>query len=258
MDDGLRSPGPPPLPVPLTRFFGRRSETAEVRDLLQQSRLVTLVGAPGCGKTRLGVELCAELSPGPRDGIWFVELAPVSGAAQVADAVRVSAGIPEVPGRPADETVLEALTGAEILLVLDNCEHVVEGAAELAHRLVASCRGVQILATSRAPLGLAGEQVWLVPPLAIGSSVELFADRAGLVSRGAGVEGDQGEALVGEICRRLDGLPLAIELIAGWTRVLSLREIVERLDRAQALLTTSARDIVDRQATMEAAVDWSY
>src|SRR5919108_6014261 len=143
MDDGLRSPGPPPLPVPLTRFFGRRSETAEVRDLLQQSRLVTLVGAPGCGKTRLSVELCTELSPGPRDEIRFVELAPVSEPAQVADAVRVAAGIPEAPGRPVDDTVTEALSDADILLVLDNCEHVVEAVAALARRLVQTCRAVK-------------------------------------------------------------------------------------------------------------------
>jgi predicted ATPase/DNA-binding CsgD family transcriptional regulator len=217
---------------------------------------VTLTGAPGCGKTRLALELGDRLGERFRDGVAFAELAPISDPAQVASAVGVALRIDEEPGRPMAATLVDALADAEPLLVLDNCEHVDAAAADLAGRLVAACPAVRILATSRVPLGLPGEQVWSVPPLEGEPAVELFLDRAGLAAGGFAVDAD-GRALVERICVRLDGLPLAIELAAAWARVLSPREILDRLDAALPLLTT-ARDAGARQQTMEAAVDWSY
>jgi predicted ATPase/DNA-binding CsgD family transcriptional regulator len=244
------------LPVRLTRFFGRDAEREALADAVARERLVTLTGAPGCGKTRLGIELGAGLAERFRDGVALAELAPISDSAQVASVVGLALGIDEEAGRPMAATLVGALADAELLLVLDNCEHVDAAVAELAGRLVASCPAVQILATSRVPLGLPGEQVWSLPPLEREPAVELFIDRAGLASGGFAVDAD-GRALVERICRRLDGLPLAIELAAAWTRVLSPGEILDRLDAALPLPASGARATTARQRTMEAAVDWS-
>jgi predicted ATPase/DNA-binding CsgD family transcriptional regulator len=244
------------LPARLTRFFGRDAESTALEEAITGARLVTLTGAPGCGKTRLGLELGDRLSERFRDGVAFTELAPISDPAQVASAVGVALRIDEEAGRPMAATLVDALGGAELLLVLDNCEHVDAAAADLAGRLVAACPAVRILATSRVPLGLPGEQVWSVPPLEGEPAVELFVDRAGLAAGGFAVDAD-GRALVERICDRLDGLPLAIELAAAWARVLSPGEILDRLDAALPLLTT-AREAGARQQTMEAAVEWSY
>jgi predicted ATPase/DNA-binding CsgD family transcriptional regulator len=249
--------GSPHLPPRLTRFFGRQSESVELEELVPQTSLVTLTGAPGCGKTRLGIELGARLAHQFPDGVWLVELAPITDPDSVAHTVGAVLGVAEKAGRPTAETLTEALAGADLLLVLDNCEHVIDAAALLARRLVADCPGVHVLATSRVALGVPGEQVWRVPPLAAEFAVELFTDRAGLVAGGQ-PSGDADGALVAQICDRLDGLPLAIELAAAWTRVLSLPQILDRVDTSIPTLRTGMRDVAPRQETVEATVDWSY
>ena len=241
------------LPVRLTRFFGRDAESAAVASAVEQARLVTLTGAPGCGKTRLAIELAARLAERFRDGVAFTELAPISDPGRVASAVGLALRIDEEFGRPMTDTLADALAGGELLLVLDNCEHLDAAAAELAGRLVAACPGVRVLATSRVPLGVPGEQVWSVPPLEREPAVELFSDRAALAG---GVAADA--AVVELICARLDDLPLAIELAAAWTRVLSPREVLDRLDAALPLPATGAGSASARQQTIEAAVEWSY
>jgi predicted ATPase/DNA-binding CsgD family transcriptional regulator len=245
------------LPVRLTRFFGRDAEGAAVENAVARARLVTLTGAPGCGKTRLGIELGARLAERFRDGVALVELAPIPDPGRVTSAVGLALGIDEEAGRPMADTLADALAGAELLLMLDNCEHVDAAAAELAGRVVAACPGVRILATSRIPLGLPGEQVWSVPPLERAPAVELFIDRARLAAGGIATDASA-RALVERICDRLDDLPLAIELAAAWTRVLTPGEILVRLDAALPLLATGARGASARQQTMEAAVEWSY
>ncbi|MPZ96586.1 MAG: AfsR/SARP family transcriptional regulator, partial [Propionibacteriales bacterium] len=180
---------PADLPVRLTRFFGRRTETTELAWMVDRVTLLTLVGAPGCGKTRLGVELGALVEPRFRDSVRFVALGSLADPALVASAVAVACGVQERPGERIEDTLVEALTGAELLLVLDNCEHVVDAAADLARRLVVTCPRAHVLATSRVALGLPGEQVCQVPPLEIASAIELFTDRASLASHDFPVDG---------------------------------------------------------------------
>jgi predicted ATPase len=245
------------LPVHLTRFFGRESETAELEESLAHVRLVTLTGAPGSGKSRLGIEAGRRLSRRFRDGVWLVELASVSDPENVAGAVSVVMDLGTRPAATTADALVDELGDRELLLILDNCEHVVAAAATLAGRLVERCPAVRVLATSRLALGLSGEQVWSVAPLDVPAAVELFIDRAQLVSSDFHVDG-AGRKEIGRICERLDGLPLAIELAAAWTRVLSPGQVADRLDDALALLATSSRIVSPRQETMEATVDWSY
>jgi predicted ATPase len=195
-----------------------------------RTRLVTLTGAPGCGKSRLGLELGSRLTSRFRDGVWLTELAPLADPALTAGAVGMALGVGEQPGGPMAATLADALAGRELLLILDNCEQVVEAVAELAGHLIGRCPSVRILATTRVPLGLPGEQVWTLPPLTPEPAVELFIDRARLVSREFPVD-DAGRSAIEQICRRLDGLPLAIELAAASTRVLSAGQIADRLEQ---------------------------
>jgi predicted ATPase/DNA-binding CsgD family transcriptional regulator len=250
-------------PVRLTRFFGREAEVAELVAILEQARLVTLVGAPGCGKTRLAIELADRLSRSYSGGVWFVDLAPVADPEQVAEAVAVAGRLPERPDEIRDEALVEALRDAPpTLLLLDNCEHLVDAVAAVAERLLGSCPAVFVLATSRVPLSVHGEQVWRVRPLDAATATDLFLDRARLSARDLSRAGDLSATgsdvrTVEQICRRLDGLPLAIELTAPWTRVLSVAEIAERLEHAVPLLISAARDGDPRHRTMEATVAWS-
>jgi predicted ATPase/DNA-binding CsgD family transcriptional regulator len=241
----------------LTRLIGREPDAAELVQLVEDVRFVTLVGAPGCGKTRLALELACRLTDRYPAGVCVVELAPVGAGCLVASSVATALGIDDPPHRSVEDALVEELSPKEILLVLDNCEHLLDGIAPLVATLVARCPSLRVLATSRMALGLEGERVWRVPPLELGPAVELFGDRAGLSAGEADLEPST-TRVVDEICRRLDGLPLAIELAAAWCRVLTPAEILDRLEPALPLLRSHARDVSPRQRTMEATLDWSY
>ena len=241
----------------LTRLIGREGDARELVGMVDGVRLVTLVGAPGCGKTRLGLEVGHRLAERFPAGVGFVELAPVGDGCLVASAVAAGLGIDDRPGRSAEDALIEELSSTGLLVVLDNCEHVVGAVAALVARLLDGCPSLRVLATSRTALGLSGEQVWRVPPLGLAPAVELFRDRAGLSAHRVGPDPSSAR-VIEEICRRLDGLPLAIELAAAWSRVLTPTEILDRLEPALALLRSHVRDASPRQQTMEATLDWSY
>jgi predicted ATPase/DNA-binding CsgD family transcriptional regulator len=241
----------------LTRFLGREADARELIGILEAARLVTLVGAPGCGKTRLGLELADRLAERYPAGVCVVELAPVGDGCLVASAVAASLGIDDRSMMSAEDAIVEELSPKRLLLVLDNCEHIVVPVTELATRLLDGCPSLQVLTTSRAALGLNGERVWRVPPLDLEPAVELFIDRAGLSAQDAGLE-PADTPVIQEICRRLDGLPLAIQLTAAWSRLLTPTEILNRMEPALPLLRSTVRDASPRQRTMEAALDWSY
>jgi predicted ATPase/class 3 adenylate cyclase len=270
----LRSLGNPALqnnlPAQLSTFIGREREVSEVRALVESSRLVTLTGAGGAGKTRLGLQVAAELLDGSGDGVWLVELAAVTNEDAVAPAVSEALRLAAQPGRPVLETLLDALAPQDVLIVLDNCEHLIGACAKTAELILHHCPRVHLLATSREPLGIGGETIYRVPslslpgpddtgPAAAGSSdaVALFADRASAHGVGLPVD-EQAGSLVVSICRRLDGMPLAIELAAARLRSLSLTELHDRLDQRFRLLTGGSRTALERQQTLRAAVDWSY
>ncbi|MFD9083614.1 AfsR/SARP family transcriptional regulator [Streptomyces erythrochromogenes] len=258
----------------LTTFVGREDDIRVIGDDLARARLVTLLGPGGAGKTRLSQEAAEAHEPrgGWPDGVWLVELAPVDDPEDVAEATLAAVGARETKLRGAAAEELRALTDRNgdnpldrlaehcahrsLLLVLDNCEHVVEAAAELAERLLTHCPGVQILATSREPLGVPGESVRPVEPLPDPIALRLLGDR-GAAAR-AGFTVDEDPAAAAEICRRLDGLPLAIELAAARLRLLTPRQIADRLDDRFRLLTSGARTVLPRQQTLRAVVDWSW
>jgi predicted ATPase/class 3 adenylate cyclase len=270
----LRSLGNPALPnnlpAQLATFIGRARELAEVRALVKTSRLVTLTGPGGSGKTRLGLQLAAGLLDGSGDGVWLAELAVLTDEDAVAAVISQALGIAAQPGRPLLETLLDALALQEMLIVLDNCEHLIGGCAKTADAIVRRCPRVQLLATSREPLGIGGETIYRVPPMSLPSlgaydpatagscdAVALFADRAR--AQGAGLLVDERTApLVVSICARLDGMPLAIELAAARLRSLSLSDLHDRLDQRFRLLTGGSRTAPGRQQTLRATVEWSY
>jgi|HubBroStandDraft_1064217.scaffolds.fasta_scaffold21105_1 predicted ATPase/class 3 adenylate cyclase len=258
------------LPAQLSVFIGRDREVAEVRALVESSRLVTLTGAGGAGKTRLGLQVAAELLDGSGDGVWLVELAAVTDEDAVAPAVSEALRLAAQPGRPVLETLLDALAPQDVLIVLDNCEHLIGACAKTAELIVRRCPRVRLLATSREPLGVGGETIYRVPslslpgpddtgPAAAGSSdaVALFADR----TRASGVAlsvDEQTASVVVSVCRRLDGMPLAIELAAARLRSMSLGELHDRLDQRFRLLTGGSRTALKRQQTLRATIGWSY
>ncbi|HEV3293490.1 MAG TPA: hypothetical protein VG123_31310 [Streptosporangiaceae bacterium] len=243
---------------------------AEVRALVQSSRLVTLTGAGGCGKTRLGLQVAAELLDGSGDGVWLAELAAVTDQDAVPTAISQALRLTGQPGRPALDVLLDALALQDVLIVVDNCEHLIGGCAKTAEAIVRRCPRVHLLATSREPLGIGGETIYRVPslslpgpgqtsPLAPGSSdaVALFADRARASGVALAVD-EQAAPLVVSVCRRLDGMPLAIELAAARLRSMSLAELAGRLDQRFRLLTGGSRTALERQQTLRATVGWSY
>jgi predicted ATPase/DNA-binding CsgD family transcriptional regulator len=245
------------LPAQLTRFFGRVAAMGELVGLLDRERLVSLVGAPGCGKTRLVIETAARAESSFAGGVWFVELASISDPKALATTVASALGVREEPGRPVEDALGAALKAAPLsLLVLDNCEHLIAGVAALVRRLLADCPALRVLATSRVALGLPDEHVHQVGPLDPDAAAALFVDRASLAS---GAFSPEAEAeFVAPICAHLDHLPLAIELVAAWTRVLSSGQIAERLASALPWPAHGRRGRGSWHETMTATVDWSY
>ena len=246
------------LPATRDEFIGRAVELAAVMDGLVDHRLVTLTGAGGSGKSRLALEAAGRLLGSHRDGVWLIELAPLSDSSRVPVLVASVLGLDERSGQPVQETLTEWARGHDLLLILDNCEHLVEGVAELVDHLLGSCPDIRILATSRELLGVRGELALRVPSLALdGDAAELFVTRAKVAVPGFDPATADLE-LIGEVCRRLDGLPLAIELAAARLRTLSLAELAARLDDRFRLLTGGSRTDLSRQRTLEAVVAWSY
>jgi predicted ATPase/class 3 adenylate cyclase/DNA-binding CsgD family transcriptional regulator len=246
------------LPVQLTSFVGRDAEINEIRQLLADNRLVTLTGAGGAGKTRLAIQVAARLAGGFGDGVWYVDLAPITDPGVVPIAVARALGLPDQPGRSTMDSLLRFVRDRQMLVVLDNCEHLLDASAELVVGLLSGAAGLTLLATSREAIGVAGEVSWRVPSLSLdGEAIELFTDRARHARPGFAVS-DDNAATVGEICARLDGVPLAIELAAARVRALSLAEILDSLHDRFRLLTGGARTAVRRQQTLRASVDWSH
>jgi predicted ATPase/DNA-binding CsgD family transcriptional regulator len=245
------------LPVPLTRFVGRKAELAQAQNLLAGNRLLTLTGPGGAGKTRLALQLASAVAAEFPDGVWFADLSPLSSGEFVWDRVARALGVKEPgQGRTWADAVGHYLASRHSLLVIDNCEHVVEVAAEVAAGLLDAAPDTRIVATSREPLGVAGEVTWGVPPLVEADAVELFTDRARQAL--PAYTGDHDRAAVLDICRRLDGLPLAIELAAARTRVLSPTRIAAGLKDRLTVLSSGPRTAPRRQSTLEASFDWSY
>ncbi len=246
------------LPVQLTNFIGRQEETQSLRDALGNNRLVTLTGAGGAGKTRLAVHAAAQLAGMFVDGICYVDLAPVTHPEVVALTAVRALGLPDQPGRSTIDTLLRFIRDRQMLMVLDNCEHLLDASARLVVALLGGASKLTVLATSREPIGVSGEATWQVPSLSLADdALELFADRARLAQSDFSVT-DDNAAAVAEICRRLDGMPLAIELAAARVRSLSLTEIVDSLHDRFRLLTGGSRTVVRRQQTLRASVDWSH
>ena len=247
----------------LSSFVGRDAELEQVSEAVRSSRLVTLVGPGGVGKTRLAVEAAATLHQEHRDGVWLVELASVTEPEGVAPAVAGALGAVATalagPPSPAStvELIVGYLVGQSLLVVLDNCEHVIDQAAALAETLVGAVPGLRLIATSREPLGVPGEVLVPVGTLALPAAVEMFVDRARAVRPGFTAD-ESTRPVITDICRRLDGLPLAIELAAARLRSLALVTLAERLDDRFRLLTGGARTALPRQQTLRAVVDWSY
>jgi predicted ATPase/class 3 adenylate cyclase len=246
------------LPVAATSFLGREAHVVAVGDALAAHRLVTLVGVGGVGKTRLAVHAAAVVSDEYRDGVWLVELAPILNASDVTEAVAAVFAIAPPASRSWLDGLVESLRARQMLLVLDNCEHVIDAAAPLAERILAQCPDVTVLATSREALGVGGEWAWPVPSLDVGpgsAASALFVERARAVE--PNVDPGADVDAVEEICRRLDGIPLAIELAAARVRSMSPAQIRDRLDERFRLLIGSRRSL-ERHQTLHQAVQWSY
>jgi predicted ATPase/DNA-binding XRE family transcriptional regulator len=259
------------LPLQLSSFVGREQEVVQLRRLLQSTRLFTLVGTGGVGKTRLALQVADEVRSEYADGAWLVELAALAEPGLVPQAVSSRLGIREQPGRPLSDTLADALSHKHLLLILDNCEHVLHACAELVQTLLERCAGLRILATSRETLRVAGETAWRVPPLSVPPADQemtvatlaaheapcLFLDRARAVVPGLAI-GEREATAIAAMCRRLDGIPLAIELAAARVRVLGLEQLAERLDDQLRLLVGGVRGAPSRQQTLRATLDWSY
>jgi len=258
------------LPVQLTSFVGRTREIAEVKRLLGDARIVTLTGSGGAGKTRLALQVAAEVLDGYPDGVWLAEFAPIADSALVPKTVAIALDVPEQPGRDMLETLVDALRPKALLLVLDNCEHLVAPCANFAVALLRGCPLVRLLATSREGLGVPGEALWRVPSLSLPDArrlpppedlvlydaVRLFVDRAMATAPEFTVTSENAPA-VAQVCQRLDGIPLAIELAASRVKVLAVEQILARLNDRFGLLTGGSRTVLPRQQTLRAAMDWS-
>jgi predicted ATPase/class 3 adenylate cyclase/DNA-binding CsgD family transcriptional regulator len=246
------------LPAQLTSFVGRAAEIDGVRRALAADRLVTLTGAGGVGKTRLAIQVAGGVAAEFPAGVWYVDLAPIADTGLVPVVVAGALGLADQPGRSTTDTLVRFVADRQMLVLLDNCEHLVDSVAELTAALLRACPDLTLLATSREPIGIAGEVTWRVPSLSLDDeAIELFVDRARRVRPGFDA-GDDDLGAVREVCRRLDGMPLAIELAAARVRALSLEEIVGSLHDRFRLLTGGGRIAVPRQQTLRASVDWSH
>lgn len=259
------------LPHQLTSFVGREQEAEDIRELVRSTRLVTLTGVGGCGKTRLAVQVAADLLEEFPDGVWLVDLATVTDAALVPQVTATALELPEEPGRALRDTLTDYLQSRHLLLLLDNCEHLLSTVAPFTHQLIQSCPKLRILATGREALGLPGETAWRVPSMALPEpgakptveelsrfeAVRLFMERVTAIQPNFSLT-EQNAPFVQQICQRLDGLPLAIELAAARARVLSVEQLAARLDDRFRLLTGGSRTALPRQQTLRALIDWSY
>jgi predicted ATPase/class 3 adenylate cyclase len=255
----------------LNRFIGREQAMPQVRALMGAHRLVSLVGTGGIGKSRLSVQLAAELMDDYPDGVWCVELAPLAEGQRVPQAVATVLGLKEVPGQPLDDTLAAFVKDRRLLIILDNCEHVLNACAALAKRLMKASASLQLLATSREPLHVAGEAVYPVPALSAPNpqhantpaalmrheAVRLFVDRAGAVQPSFAVNAGNASALA-EICHRLDGIPLAIELAAARARAMPIEAMARRLIDSFKLIATQDETVAPRQRTLRLLIDWSH
>ncbi|MGE5140444.1 MAG: ATP-binding protein, partial [Rudaea sp.] len=270
----IRPASPPArVPRPLTSFIGRTSELEQVQGLLRQKHLLTLAGAGGSGKTRLAIQVASHIADIFQDGVCWVELAGLANPALVPQAVASALGVRELSNHPLTETLADLLCSRQMLLLLDNCEHLISACAALAAALLQACPDLTILATSREPLGIAGETVLVVPPLAFPpaltpeelspqslmqyEAVRLFVDRAAAARPGFQLTAENAPA-VAQITRRLDGIPLAIELAAARVRLLKVETIAARLDDRFNLLTGGEPTALPRHRTLRATIDWSY
>jgi predicted ATPase len=249
------------LPSQSTSFLGREHDIAEIAAMLRRARLVTLTGVGGVGKTRLSLQVAASVLPGFQGGSWQVQLASVLDPSATAHAVAAVFGVNQQQGQTIEQSIVEAVGGRQLLLILDNCEHLINEAAALARTIIHQCPGVTLLATSREALTIEGEQVYPVAPLGFGEgihspAVELFVDRARAVAPDFSINGHAAD--VGEICQRLDGIPLAIELAAARIRSMSPAQIRARLADRFRLLTGGPRHGLERHQTLRQAVQWSF
>lgn len=259
------------LPIQLTSFVGREKEIREIKGMVGRVRLVTLTGAGGSGKTRLSLQVAADVIDEFEKGAWFVELAPISDASLVPNAVMTALELREEAGRAPLDALTDFLRAKKLLLILDNCEHLVEACARLAHHLLTHCPDLKILASSREGLGVAGEVTYQVPVLGLPDpkhlpsleilsqfdAVKLFIERATAVQPNFQVTNANAPA-VAQICFRLDGIPLALELAAARIKLFSPEQIAARLDDRLRLLTGGSRTVMPRQQTLRAAIDWSF
>ena len=245
------------LPLRLKSFVGRETEIAEITALIEQHRLVTLVGSGGVGKTRTSLQVAANMLDGFGDGVWFIELAPLASGDYIPSAVAQALGFKlESDGDPVEHLV-RSLKEKHALLVFDNCEHMVEPAARVVSAMLRGCPRVHLLASSRQGLGIDGEATYRLPSLTLSAAISLFVDRAAAVDNRFALT-DENEPSVEEICRRLDGIPLAIELAAARVKILSPKQLRERLDERFRVLTGGSRDVLPRQQTLRALIDWSH
>ena len=258
------------LPRQLTSFLGRDEVVAEIVAMTEIAPIVSVVGTGGAGKTRTAVAVGTNVLERFPQGVWFVDLAPLLAGQRVTDTIAGVLSVNEVPDRPLLDTLVAAIGQKRLLLILDNCEHVMLGVRSAASTILLSCPNVRILVTSREPLGISGERIYRIPPLAVPpvsvidaeealgyGAIALFVDRALAADPGFTVTIENVMPLVA-ICRRLDGLPLAIELAAARVMVLSPAQLAERLDRAFSVLNTGKESAPTRHQTMRAAIDWSY
>ena len=261
------------LPHQPTRFFGRGKQMQAIRKLLPETHILTLTGAGGCGKTRLALETASTLLEEHEDGVWLVELAPLSDPALIPHAVAAALDVTEQAGTPVMETLVSYLRRKQLLLVMDNCEHLIDECARVVAGLSGSCRSLSVIATSREPLNVPGEVIWRVPSLEFPpenclddlkipelsafAAVELFMDRAASAMPAYTLT-DPNAAAAAQICRRLDGIPLAIELAAARLRALTVEQILAGLDDRFRLLSEGSRTAPARHRTLRAAIDWSY